>query len=109
MKKWLSACLVIVFISILMLGCSANNNEDTANQNNEPQVKDQQETEKIRLFRGPIEKLPQEDNKYAQFLAEKTGVHAVIETAPWEGGVTYAQKLQTMLASGDIPDAFRSM
>ncbi len=45
------------------------------------------------------------DNKYTQFIREKTGVQINIESP---GSAAYTNKLNIMMASGDYPDAFLS-
>ncbi len=45
------------------------------------------------------------DNKYTQFIRDKTGVQINIESP---GSAAYMNKLNVMMASGDYPDAFMS-
>ena len=111
--------MIFVMVTILVVtGCSnnaANNSNPTPTApttNNEkgaeaPATEVPQEIVDIRIFKGPLETAPSSDHKYIKYVEEKTGVRPEFIASPWGGGVEYTQKLQTMLASGDIPDAFR--
>ena len=50
-------------------------------------------------------KWPKDENGvYSTFYAKEIGVKYKPIDMPWEGGVAYTQALNTMLASGDLPD-----
>lgn len=103
-KAWGRYGAILAAAATLAAGCSSGAPAPKAESGGAAAV------EKIRIFRGPIDPpLPDSNNKYTQYFIKKLGIEPVYETAPWGGGADYAQKLQTMIASGDLPDIIRPM
>lgn len=48
----------------------------------------------------------EKDGPYSKFLQKESGVGIFMPFVPWDGGNTYVQKLNTRIASGEIPDMF---
>lgn len=46
------------------------------------------------------------DDPWVQWIAQKTGVGYTVKYVPWDGGNGYAQRLNTRIASGNLPDLF---
>jgi len=114
MKKRIAQMMVVLFVFALVVGCAANKSggeaKPTASQPDNAaasSTEKPQEIVDVTIFKGPMETAPDENHKYVTYVAEKTGVRPHFIAAPWGGGVEYTQKLQTLLASGEIPDAFR--
>ncbi|NHN29479.1 extracellular solute-binding protein [Paenibacillus agricola] len=105
-RNWGRSGSLFVVAASLVVGCSnpAPVQQTAAVDGNSKQL------EKIRIFRGPIDPpMPDSSNKYTQFFVKQLNIEPAYETAPWGGGADYAQKLQTMIASGDFPDIIRPM
>ncbi|WP_127584911.1 extracellular solute-binding protein [Paenibacillus koleovorans] len=58
----------------------------------------------IRIIKGPIEQDAVPSDSDLKYVEDKTGVNLKIETFPWND---YTQKIQILLASGDLPDLLR--
>ncbi|MCU6712121.1 extracellular solute-binding protein [Paenibacillus sp. J5C_2022] len=47
-----------------------------------------------------------EKSKISKYIAEQSGIGVIHPSIPWEGGSAYIQRLNTRIASGDLPDLF---
>jgi putative aldouronate transport system substrate-binding protein len=115
-SKWFVVLLIVALTIVSIAGCSSGNS-----QNNQPAAVEQSgeldtpavepetpretpylEVWNVNLTTVPIEK----DGVYSKFLVENTGIGITSPVVPWEGGNTYIQKLNTRIASGDLPEMF---
>jgi putative aldouronate transport system substrate-binding protein len=58
----------------------------------------------IKIVKGPIDPDSMPSAEDLQYVTDKTGVKPTIETFPWN---EYTQKVQTLIAAGDLPDLLR--
>lgn len=48
----------------------------------------------------------EKDGAYSKFIQKETGIGIFAPPVPWNGGSAYVQKLNTRIASGELPDMF---
>ncbi|WP_169507534.1 extracellular solute-binding protein [Paenibacillus harenae] len=103
-----SVGMAIVLLTGLLIGCGKTSEppvNEPGNQTGEAAANKQGEkVESFRFLKAPISiELPKQD-PYYDYVISKTGIDAKLETFPWND---YTQRLQTIIASGDIPELFR--
>lgn len=118
MKKLFCMSLVLVMVLTLIAGCSGNesNNQETnqgANQENNKNAegnkttKEESEEPVYLEVWNEHQGLPIEnDGVYSSWLVEQTGVGVHKPQVPWNGGTDYLNRLNTRIASGNMPDMF---
>ncbi|WP_214626462.1 extracellular solute-binding protein [Paenibacillus agaridevorans] len=107
-----------MFMMVLVLfiaGCSngpngneTNNAATPAGTANSSQGETQKETPYIEVWgnHGNFKNAIEKDSPYSKWMVEKTGVGYTSPLVPWEGGASYIQRLNTRIASNDLPDVF---
>ncbi|MDF2923596.1 MAG: extracellular solute-binding protein family 1 [Paenibacillaceae bacterium] len=91
----------------LLSGCGGNEpSADSGGSSNAPESKPA-ETPYIELWRNLDTPLAAEkDGPYSKMLIKDTGVGLYMPYVTWNGGSAYVQKLNTRIASGELPDLF---
>ena len=123
-KSWVklvSVCLVLC-VSILMFtacekkyDCSQDGEKTTTTTTKSDTQPKQTETAKeepiyVEWWRNLQEGInSKKDGPVSQFFVERVGVGLYMPLVIWEGGEGYFQKLQTRIATGDLPDIFIPM
>jgi len=113
--------MILIVLALVMTGCSstsdkngAGSSTNTKTSNNTPATPDTEkketpkETPYIEIwgnhgnFKNGIDK----DSPYSKWMVEKVGVGYTSPLVPWEGGTSYIQRLNTRIASNQLPDVF---
>ncbi|WP_127580060.1 extracellular solute-binding protein [Paenibacillus koleovorans] len=88
--------------TLILAGCGTEEKQTTGTADSTPKETPYLEVWGTNTGTLPIEK----DGKYSQFLVKNTGIGIFSPYVPWDGGNTYGQKLNTRIATGDLPDLF---
>ncbi len=109
--------LLSLSVVLLLAGCT-NGNKDSAAPPDQPgtqaassQPAETKETKEIPYVEiwgnsGNYKKALTKDSPYSQWMVDNVGVGYYSPLVPWEGGTSYLQRLNTRIASNDLPDAF---
>ncbi|MCR8633019.1 extracellular solute-binding protein [Paenibacillus radicis (ex Xue et al. 2023)] len=92
----MAACLVLAGA---LAGCSKTETNSTEGSADKSKAADS-----IRIIKGPIDPDSTPSDADIKYVSDKIGVNLKIETFPWND---YTQKVQTLIASGDLPDLLR--
>lgn len=110
--------LLVLMTSLALVGCSSTKggNEPSSSPSTKPeqsapaaaQSEPPKETPFVEIWgnHGNYKNAITKESPYAQWLAEQVGVGYYSPLVPWEGGTAYIQRLNTRIASNDLPDAF---
>lgn len=93
---------VALSLVILFAGCSSKGKDQTAES---AELKETQYVEYWTVNDGGYKNY-EKDGPTSKMLIDKTGVGIYNPLVVWDGGNTYFQKLQTRVASGNLPDVF---
>ncbi|MCU6712491.1 extracellular solute-binding protein [Paenibacillus sp. J5C_2022] len=120
MKSWMKMIAPLLIMALLFTACSSGGNGGGNNQQNDPpaasnaggnsqneQKEEKKEKIKLRWFVNGWNNtsLPSEDKDFVlKAIEEKFNVDLDLQYMTW--GQEYQSKLNTMIASGDIPDVF---
>jgi putative aldouronate transport system substrate-binding protein len=103
-KKGLWVPLVVALTVVTTGGCSTGDKKVEPGQSESASAS---ETAYLEVWSGLNETVPIEKNsKYSEYLVKNAGVGIIAPTVPWEGGEAYLQRLNTRIASGNLPDLF---
>lgn len=99
MKKLITVMLVMSLFVSMFGGCAKNTSD-----NQEGGADEIPYLEVWYTNLGFLE--VKEDGPESQFFIDNVGVGVYSPYVPWEGGAAYIQKLNTKIASGELPDVF---
>lgn len=123
-KNWvkLASVLLVLCVSVLMFtaceqkGGDSGDKETTTTTKSATQPKQTETTTQeeeivyVEWWRNLQEGINwKKDGPVSQFFVERVGVGMYMPLVIWEGGEGYFQKLQTRIATGDLPDIFIPM
>ncbi|RAV18992.1 extracellular solute-binding protein [Paenibacillus contaminans] len=100
--------LVLLLAGSAIAGCSKSGGESTAETPKESATGKPKETPYIEIWgnSGNFKNAIKKDSPYSKWMIDKVGVGYHSPLVPWEGGTAYIQRLNTRIASNDLPDVF---
>ncbi|GBG06874.1 ABC transporter substrate-binding protein [Paenibacillus agaridevorans] len=117
--RGLSNKLFIVFVLICMVivGCSNNSGGNAPKETvketgkeveKEKELEKEKEIPYVEIWgnNGNFKNALEKDSPYSKWMIDNVGVGYYSPLVPWEGGTAYIQRLNTRIASNDLPDAF---
>ena len=107
-KKLASLLLVLVMMASVLAGCSGNKKGDSSDGNTDP-TGDKAERPKVTILTNinvDTEGTDVNDNDYIKYVEEQTGIDIEFIN---DTSSDYSQKLNTVMASGNLPDAVMLM
>ena len=110
------AILLLVLVIAVVAGCSSNktpSNGSASPSATTPGTEASQagapkrETPYLEVWAGTSTTVASDKTTaYSKFLVENTGIGITSPIVPWEGGSAYIQRLNTRIATGNLPDIF---
>ncbi|SDS86237.1 carbohydrate ABC transporter substrate-binding protein, CUT1 family [Paenibacillaceae bacterium GAS479] len=105
-KKWISSMAVVPLLAGVLAGCSGGNNGDSAPAaNNGGQSEKPSAPVELTVFRWDYEGIDSPDSAIYKRLQEKLNIKLKPIVASWND---WEEKLNVMIASGEMPDLFIS-
>lgn len=119
---WKKGLGILLALSMVFTGCGSTGNGETKKSDSEPAAETsnaadesstEENTEKTEEVQQPEEKLvitgmanlynlaPEKDSEFWKMMEEKFNVDYTVD---WVPGDTYAQKMELVLSSGELPD-----
>ncbi|WP_304942154.1 extracellular solute-binding protein [Vallitalea guaymasensis] len=107
-KKALILILVLGLLSNLLVGCGGKTEKtDSTDDNKSTEKEASTETPYIEVWTSNAGFLaPEKGGPVCEWIKENTGIGVYSPYVPWEGGNAYIQKLNTAIASRELPDMF---
>lgn len=115
-KQWISLICTIILVAGMIAGCSGGKNNNTGNQSSQQKSNDNQtgnqqqqtaEDEKpfhITIAVSQVDEIPPHDSEIQLAIQEYTNTTLDIQ---WIPGSAYADKINVMIASDEMPMAMR--
>ncbi|MCU6712116.1 extracellular solute-binding protein [Paenibacillus sp. J5C_2022] len=97
----LTSCIgLLLFLTVIFIGCDREEQQELSET--------EQKGTYLEVWGTSSSEVPiRKDGKYSAYLMERTGVGIYSPVVLWDGGRGYAQRLNTRIASGQIPDLFQ--
>lgn len=114
-KKAIVLVLILGLLSSFIVGCSGKTTDKSTVNNDNSSTKNEGATKKEEPKETPVIEVwtanagflaPEKGGPVYKWYEENTGIGVYSPYIPWEGGNAYIQKLNTAIASRELPDMF---
>ncbi|WP_127588307.1 extracellular solute-binding protein [Paenibacillus koleovorans] len=109
-KKWWTSSMTLVLAVTVLTACSGGgsspSSETTATASPSVKPKEVVYVEVAGNTGDAGANDLTKDDPWVKWIAEKTGVGYTVKYVAWDGGNGYAQRLNTRISTGDLPDLF---